>query len=373
MRRKLRKYDPEELRKQIRSETMHLIATGGMSNFSFPKLTAATGIVAPTVYELYKNKEDLLSTCFLEIDAEIAWLLADVLKKSPQHRERATDVENYCWLLWIAFWRYLTADADRTRFYWAFYNSECFTPEVIQKRVKNYQPFIQAFEEIDHFFRIAERCDRRALVLNMIDGTISSAVKVFNGRLANDDATVNTIYQTVFEPMFSVLEIEIIKRTGAQGMTDKELKRLGRAELIDIIYELQKQSEEKDAQMQKMQATLNKRTLRISKAGSIAEAAIGINGVFEAAQAAADQYLASIREAEESNAAKQAEAERQQKKILEEANRKAEETILLAKGQAQSIIEKAEVQAAEKWTAFEQRANELIRAHEELQALMRRE
>ena len=70
-------------------------------------------------------------------------------------------------------------------------------------------------------------------------------------------------------------------------MTDKELKHLSRAELIDIIYELQKQSEEKDAQMQNMQAALNERTLRISKAGSIAEAAIGVNGVFEAAQAAA--------------------------------------------------------------------------------------
>ncbi len=373
MRRELRKYDPEELRKQIRHETMHLIATGGMSNFSFPKLTAATGIVAPTVYELYKNKEDLLSTCFLEIDAELAWLLANVLKKAPQHRERATDVENYCWLLWVAFWRYLMEDADRTRFYWAFYNSECFTPEVIQKRVKNYQPFIQAFNEIDHFFRIAERCDRRTLVLNMIDGTISSAVKVFNGRLGNDDATIKTIYQTVFEPMFSVLEIEIINRTVAQGMTDKELKRLGRAELIDIIYELQKQSEEKDAQMQKMQTALNERTLRMANAGSIAEAAISLNGVFEAAQAAAEQYLASIRAAEASNAAKQAEAEQQQKKMLEEASRKAEETILLAKGQAQSIVEKAEAQVAEKWTAFERRANELIRAHEELQALMRRE
>ena len=349
---------------------MHLIATGGMSNFSFPKLTAATGIVAPTVYELYKNKEDLLSTCFLEIDAEIAWLLADVLKKSPQHRERATDVENYCWLLWTAFWRYLTADADRTRFYWAFYNSECFTPEVIQKRVKNYQPFIQAFEEIDHFFRIAERCDRRALVLNMIDGTISSAVKVFNGRLANDDATVNTIYQTVFEPMFSVLEIEIIKRTGAQGMTDKELKRLGRAELIDIIYELQKQSEEKDAQMQKMQTALDERTLRISKAGSIAEAAISVNGVFEAAQAAADQYLLSLKAAAANTERLLAEAEEKRQKILSDAEVLAAGMIRKAEEQAASLNTAAETQCAEKWSAFERRANALIAAHRELQDLM---
>ena len=110
----------------------------------------------------------------------------------------------------------------------------------------------------------------------------------------------------------------------------------------------------------------------MSKAGSIAEAAISVNGVFEAAQAAADQYLASIRAAEASNAAKQAEAEQQQKIILEEANRKADETILLAKGQAQRIVEEAETQAAAKWAAFEQKANVLIQANAELQVLLRR-
>lgn len=155
-------------------------------------------------------------------------------------------------------------------------------------------------------------------------------------------------------------------------MTDKELRHLSRAELVDIIYELQKQNDEKDAQMQKMQAALDERVLGMSKAGSIAEAAISVNGVFEAAQAAADQYLASIRAAEASNAAKQAEAEQQQKKILEEANRKAGETILLAKGQAQQIVEEAETQAAAKWVAFETKANALIQANAELQALLQR-
>ena len=75
-------------------------------------------------------------------------------------------------------------------------------------------------------------------------------------------------------------------------MTDKELRHLRRADLIDIIYELQKQGDEKDVQIKELQAVLEERTLRISNAGSIAEVALNINGVFEAAQAAADQMLA---------------------------------------------------------------------------------
>ena len=72
-------------------------------------------------------------------------------------------------------------------------------------------------------------------------------------------------------------------------MTDKELKRLSRGELIDIIYELQKQKDAADVRVAQLQEKLNQRELCIAQAGSIAEAAIGLNGVFEAAQAAADQ------------------------------------------------------------------------------------
>lgn len=77
-------------------------------------------------------------------------------------------------------------------------------------------------------------------------------------------------------------------------MTDKEFKRLRRAELVEIVYELQKQNEEKDKQIQALQAQLDERVLQVSTAGSIAEAALRVNKVFEAAQAAADQYLLSL-------------------------------------------------------------------------------
>lgn len=73
-------------------------------------------------------------------------------------------------------------------------------------------------------------------------------------------------------------------------MTDKDLRRLSRAELLDILYEQRKRYEDSLAENQALRQQLEDRTLRIASAGSIAEAAIQVNGVFEAAQAAADQY-----------------------------------------------------------------------------------
>ena len=106
-------------------------------------------------------------------------------------------------------------------------------------------------------------------------------------------------------------------------MTDKEFRRLSRSELIDIIYELQKQNEQYKQQTEKLQNALDEKELRITKAGSIAEAALSLSGVFEAAQVAADTYLKSIISASELTQQRIAEAEEYRRRIISEAHQEA--------------------------------------------------
>ena len=75
-------------------------------------------------------------------------------------------------------------------------------------------------------------------------------------------------------------------------MTDKELRRLRREDLLQLLIGQQKQIEDLTAALESAEAALADRKLRMEKAGSIAEAALQLNGVFEAAQKAADEYLA---------------------------------------------------------------------------------
>ena len=89
-------------------------------------------------------------------------------------------------------------------------------------------------------------------------------------------------------------------------MTDKALRRLSRAALIEIIYTLQEQNAQLKGENTELRQTLDDKVLKVSAAGSIAEAALKLNGVFEAAQAAADQYLTSVRAAEETEQGKEA-------------------------------------------------------------------
>ena len=156
-------------------------------------------------------------------------------------------------------------------------------------------------------------------------------------------------------------------------MTDKELKHLSRMELIDIIYELQKQNEQNAAQIEKLQAALDEKELHIENAGSIAEAAVQISGVLEAAQAAADQYLLSIRAATADMDARAQAAEQQRDALLADAKKQSDEMLQSAQSRAQALENEAEKQVSEKWDRFEQRAMELIQAHEELRSLVRRD
>lgn len=75
--------------------------------------------------------------------------------------------------------------------------------------------------------------------------------------------------------------------------------------------------------------------------GSIAEAAIQVNGVFEAAQAAADQYLASVKAATAEMVQKTDEAQRQREAIMQDAKQQAGQIVQDAQAQADRILAEA--------------------------------
>lgn len=77
-------------------------------------------------------------------------------------------------------------------------------------------------------------------------------------------------------------------------MTEKELRRLSRADLLEMLIDQSVELENVKQKLAAAEAALASRVIEIDSAGSIAEAALRLNGVFEAAQAACDQYVQNI-------------------------------------------------------------------------------
>ncbi len=78
-------------------------------------------------------------------------------------------------------------------------------------------------------------------------------------------------------------------------MSERELRHMSRAELIEIIYAQKQEEHSLRQENEDLKRRLRERSIRMKKAGSIAEAALSLNHIFEDAQAAADQYLLSVK------------------------------------------------------------------------------
>lgn len=121
-------------------------------------------------------------------------------------------------------------------------------------------------------------------------------------------------------------------------MTDKELRKLRRDDLLQILIDQQRQNDELKAALEEAKKALEDRRIKLNESGSIAEAALRINGVFEAAQSAADQYTAQMREeAEELRARAQAD--------MDKAKVTADDIVHSARGEAERILREARGEA----------------------------
>lgn len=109
---------------------------------------------------------------------------------------------------------------------------------------------------------------------------------------------------------------------------EKELRRMSRMELIEIIYALKNSEMELIKEKEALEEQLRQRTIKISEAGSIAEAAVSLNQFFTTAQWVADDYVNSVKalqaEAEEYARNRKKEAEKEAEEILAEARKKAD-------------------------------------------------
>lgn len=123
-------------------------------------------------------------------------------------------------------------------------------------------------------------------------------------------------------------------------MNSKDLHKLSRKDLLEILIE---QSEELlllKEKLKKAELELEDREICIDKAGSIAEAALKLNGVFEAAEVAGQQYLENIKRL----------SERQEyvcKRLENESMEVASRRIAEAKETCAAIEEETKIKCAE--------------------------
>ena len=132
-------------------------------------------------------------------------------------------------------------------------------------------------------------------------------------------------------------------------MTEKELKKLSRSELLEMLIAQGRKTDRLEKELKEAKDRLESRKIAVSSSGTLAEAAMKLNGVFEAADKAAQQYLESLQ-------AQSAEAE----KIIAEAQERAEQITKQAECEKAKLLADSEQEVRKRVESFNAQFKEFI-------------
>ena len=156
-------------------------------------------------------------------------------------------------------------------------------------------------------------------------------------------------------------------------MTNKELKKLSRSELLEMLLSQSKEVEKLKEQLKKVNKLLEDRHIAIDNAGSLAEASLQLNGVFQAAQNAAAQYMENIQSLSDRQtevcARMERESREQAEKLLSEAQHKCSSMEHETQKKCDFMVKSAQEQAQKYWNNVSEKVAQIAEAQADLKAL----
>lgn len=168
-------------------------------------------------------------------------------------------------------------------------------------------------------------------------------------------------------------------------MAEKELKRLSRRELLEMLLEQGKENELLKAKLQEAENKLNDRKIMIEKSGSIAEASLQLNGVFKSIEEAGRQYLDNIerlsgeqekicaeREAQSLEEAERLISRTQQKclKLEEDTNLKCEKMEEVTRLKCEEMVKTAREKSAACWGEVSVKLDRFLEMNQDIREMI---
>ena len=78
-------------------------------------------------------------------------------------------------------------------------------------------------------------------------------------------------------------------------MTDRQLRKASRSELLKMLQQCRQENDDLRQQLEQTRSQLQSRQLVVDQSGTLADAALKLSGIFEAAESACQYYTENIR------------------------------------------------------------------------------
>ena len=172
----------------------------------------------------------------------------------------------------------------------------------------------------------------------------------------------------------SVNEAELEAQKSQFEQTVESLKARHQQDLDALREEHKEETAHLREELEQAKKSLEKREIALNEAGSIAVAALQINGVFEAAQAASQQYIENIRSLSDRQAAICAQRDMENRVEVERKLKEAEEKCAAmeyaSKRKCEAIEQEAKQKAEAYWGEVSKRLQSFYENHQEIKRLL---
>lgn len=157
-------------------------------------------------------------------------------------------------------------------------------------------------------------------------------------------------------------------------MTEKDLRKLTRLDLLDMLIEQSTELQNVKARLAQAEAKLEDREITIDEAGSIAEAALQLNDVYAVTEATCRQYLDNVRLLTERQERLCAQRDRDSKlqadQLLTQTRKTCEELEQNTRNRCDEMVRQAKEESQKCWEELSARLDAYYAQHTGLRELL---
>lgn len=157
-------------------------------------------------------------------------------------------------------------------------------------------------------------------------------------------------------------------------MTDYELSKLSRKELLEILLKLSMENQSLQERLKQAETALQDRQIKLDSAGSIAEASLLLSGVFEVAQEACRQYTESIETLSQRQEAICAQREQESRAtaeaLVESAKQQSETLLRTTEAECAEMVQRAKKESEDYWSDVAEKLERFYTEHVGLREML---
>lgn len=190
--------DQENIRQRLIESTIRVISRDGIDKATTKLLAKEADVNEVYIYRLFESKEALFVKTFAALDNELISKLLDYLpvmhmdKLKPKSRTR---------ILFSCVWQFLLSNPEKCRCFISYYYSPYFKKYSCEAHLEAYRIIVEKLRPA-----FLPGADVWMLLNYIMDVLLTSAVKVFNGILPDNDRTA----EHIFDLIYSAVEAQLV-------------------------------------------------------------------------------------------------------------------------------------------------------------------